>query len=166
MRADKLYLVGFMGAGKTTVGRALAKRLDWRFEDIDACVEQAEGRDVAAIFRQSGEAYFRAAERQALVDLLPTRGVVVATGGGTPIDPANRALMARDGAVAWLDAPFTVVAARAPADGRRPLAANRAEMERLYNERRGAYAQAHARFDVSRASVDDIVDHVTDWLER
>lgn len=166
MRADKIYLVGFMGAGKTTVGQALAKRLDWRFEDIDAHIERAEGRDVTTIFRQSGEAYFRARERQALVDLLSTRGVVVATGGGTPVDPANRALMSRDGAVAWLDAPFAVVAGRVPADGRRPLAANRAEMERLYNDRLVAYAQAHARFDVSRASVDEVVDHVTDWLER
>ncbi|MGE0812062.1 MAG: shikimate kinase [Vicinamibacterales bacterium] len=166
MKADKVYLVGFMGAGKTTVGRALARRLDWRFEDIDERIERAEARDIPTIFRQSGEAYFRTLERQALVDLLPARGVVVATGGGTPVDPANRALMARDGAVAWLDAPFPTVAARVPADGRRPLAANRAEMERLYNDRRGAYAQAHARFDVSRSSVDEIVDHVADWLEH
>ncbi|MFN8641858.1 MAG: shikimate kinase [Candidatus Binatia bacterium] len=165
MKTDKLYLVGFMGAGKTTVGRALAKRLDWRFEDIDERIERTEGRDVASIFRQSGEPYFRACERQALADLLDTRGVVVATGGGTPVDPANRALMARDGAVAWLDAPFATVAERVPADGRRPLAANRAEMERLYNERRAAYAQAHARFDVSRSGVDEVVDHVVDWLE-
>jgi shikimate kinase len=166
MKTDKVYLVGFMGAGKTTVGRALARRLDWRFEDIDERIERAEGRDVAAIFRQSGEPYFRALERQALADLLPTRGVVVATGGGTPVDPANRALMTRDGAVAWLDAPFTTVSGRVPVDGRRPLAANRLEMERLYNERLVAYSQAHARFDVSRASVDEIVDQVTDWLEH
>jgi hypothetical protein len=58
------------------------------------------------------------------------------------------------------------VAGRVPADGRRPLAANRVEMERLYNERRAAYAQAHARFDVSRVSVDEVVDHVVDWLEH
>ena len=118
MKADKLYLVGFMGAGKTTVGRALARRLDWRFEDIDERIEKAEGRDVAAIFRQSGEPYFRTLERQALADLLTTRGVVVATGGGTPMDPANRALMARDGVVAWLDAPFTTITGRVPAGGR------------------------------------------------
>lgn len=166
MKADKIYLVGFMGAGKTTVGRALARRLDWRFEDIDERIERADGRDVATIFRQSGEPFFRALERQALVDLLPDRGVVVATGGGTPVDPSNRAIMTRDGAVAWLDAPFPVIAARLPADGRRPLAANRREMERLYNDRLGAYAHAHARFDVSRLGVDEIVDHVADWLEH
>lgn len=165
MKSDKLYLVGFMGAGKTTVGRALAKRLDWRFEDVDERIERAEGRDVSTIFRQSGEPYFRACERQALTDLLEVRGVVVATGGGTAVDPSNRALMSRDGAVAWLDAPFATVAGRVPADGRRPLAASRVEMERLYNERRAAYAQAHARFDVSRASVDEVVDRLVDWLE-
>ena len=164
MTADKVYLVGFMGAGKSTVARALARRLDWRVEDIDARIEQAEQRDIPSIFRQSGEAYFRALERQALVDLLPHRGVVVATGGGTAADPANRALMLRDGAVAWLDLPFARVVERIPPDGRRPLAADRAEMERLYNQRLVAYQQAHARFDVSRAAVDDVVDQLVDWL--
>ena len=95
MKADKVYLVGFMGAGKTTVGRALAKRLDWRFEDIDERIERAEQRDIPAIFRQSGEAYFRALEHQALVDLLPDRGLVVATGGGTAVsDLTNSAIFA------------------------------------------------------------------------
>ena len=166
MKADKVYLVGFMGAGKTTVGRALARRLDWRFEDVDERIERTDGRDVASIFRQSGDPYFRARERQALGELAGESGVVVATGGGTAVDPSNRALMARDGVIAWLDAPFTTVADRVPADGRRPLAANRGEMERLYNERRAAYAQAHARFDVSRASVDEVVDRLVDWLEH
>ena len=164
MTADKVYLWGFMGAGKSTVARALARRLDWRAEDVDAHVERLEQRDIATIFRQAGEAYFRAVERQVLVDLLPQRGVVVATGGGTAGDPANRALMLRDGAVAWLDLPFDRVVERIPPDGRRPLAADRAEMERLYNQRLVAYQQAHARFDVSRAAVDEVVDQIADWL--
>lgn len=164
MTADKVYLWGFMGAGKSTVAQALARRLDWRVEDVDARIERQEQRDIPSIFRQSGEAYFRSLERQALLDLLPGRGVVVATGGGTPVDPANRALMLRDGAVVWLDLPFARLVERIPADGRRPLAADRAEMERLYNQRLVAYQQAHVRIDVSRAAVDDVVDRIVDWL--
>jgi shikimate kinase len=83
VKADKVYLVGFMGAGKTTLARALAQRLHWQVEDIDERVERREHRDIPAIFRQEGEAYFRAVEREELVGLLTARGAVVATRGGT-----------------------------------------------------------------------------------
>ena len=78
MKTDKIYLVGFMGAGKSTVARALAERLDWRAEDIDERIETRERRDIPSIFRQYGEPYFRALERESLIDLLPMRGTVVA----------------------------------------------------------------------------------------
>jgi len=81
VKADKLYLVGFMGAGKTTVARALGKRTGWRVEDIDQRIEAREHRTVASIFSQQGEPYFRQLERLALGELLPLRHVVVATGG-------------------------------------------------------------------------------------
>ena len=164
MRADKLYLVGFMGAGKSTVARALAKRLDWKIEDIDERIEQRERRDIPAIFRQEGEPYFRAVEREELIALLPQRGTVVATGGGTVLDPGNRELMLRDGAVVWLDAPLPTILNRVPLDGRRPLAADRLEMERLYNQRLMAYSQAHLRIDAGRGSVEELVDQIVDWL--
>lgn len=164
MRADKLYLVGFMGAGKTTVARALAKRLDWRVEDIDERIERRERRDVATIFRQEGEPYFRALEKEELIALLPARGAVVATGGGTIVDPMTRELMLRDGAVVWLDAPFTTILDRVPLDGRRPLAADRIEMERLYNQRLMAYSRAHLRIDAGRNSVEELVDQIIEWL--
>jgi shikimate kinase len=164
MKADKVYLVGFMGAGKTTVARALARRLDWKAEDIDQRVEQRERRDIPTIFRQEGEPYFRALEREELIALLPHRGAVIATGGGTIVDPTVRELMLRDGAVVWLDAPFATILERVPVDGRRPLATDRLEMERLYNQRLMAYRQAHLRLDAGKSSVDELVDQIVDWL--
>ena len=165
MKADKIYLVGFMGAGKSTAARALGRRLDWKVEDVDARIEHDERRDIPTIFRQDGEPYFRACERQVLIDLLPERGAVVAAGGGTFADPANRALMLRDGVVIWLDAPFATVLSRVPLDGRRPLAADRLEMEQLYNQRLAAYRQAHLRVDAGRGSVEELVDHIMEWLD-
>jgi len=165
VKTDKIYLVGFMGAGKSTAARALAKRLDWKVEDIDALVERAERRDIPAIFRESGEAFFRAREREALITLLPERGVVVASGGGTFADAANRELMLRDGAVIWLDAPLSTVLQRVPSDGRRPLAADRLGMEQLYNQRLATYRQAHLRVDAGRGSVEELVDHILEWVE-
>jgi shikimate kinase len=132
VKADKLYLVGFMGAGKTTVARALGKRTGWRVEDIDQRIEAKEHRSVASIFSQQGEPYFRQLERMALGELLPLRHVVVATGGGTFVESDNRVLMLADGAVAWLDLPLAQVIERVPADGRRPLTSDRAQMEQLY----------------------------------
>ncbi len=164
MKADKVYLVGFMGAGKSTAAKTLAKRLDWKAADIDDIIEREERRDIPAIFRQDGEPYFRARERDALIGLLPERGLVVASGGGTFADPINRELMLRDGAVVWLDAPFETVVARVPHAGRRPLAADRVEMERLYNQRLVAYGQAHFRVDAGRGSVEELVDHIVEWL--
>jgi len=165
VKTDKVYLVGFMGAGKSTLARALAKRLDWRVEDIDERIERQERKDIAAIFRQHGEPYFRAAERAALIDLLSQRGTVVASGGGTFVDPANRELMLRDGMVIWLDVPFSTILDRVPLDGRRPLAADRAALEALYNQRLTAYRLAHVRVDASRGPVDLLVDQIVDGLE-
>lgn len=164
MKADKLYLVGFMGAGKTTVARALGKRTGWRVEDIDQRIEARERKSVASIFSQQGEPYFRNLERQALGELLPLRHVVVATGGGTFVEADNRALMLADGAVAWLDLPLAQVIERVPADGRRPLAADRAQMELLFARRQLAYAQAHVRIDAARP-VAEVVGRLLEWID-
>jgi shikimate kinase len=161
--ADKLYLVGFMGAGKTTVARALGRRLGWRVEDVDERIEARERRTVSAIFAQDGEPYFRQQERQVLSELLPDRHIIVATGGGTFAEPDNRALMLADGAVAWLDVPLMRIMERVPADGRRPLAADRAKMEQLYGRRRLAYAEAHVRLDGTRP-VAEVVERLLEWI--
>ena len=165
MPTDKIYLVGFMGAGKSTLARRLGARLDWRVEDVDERIEAREGRSVASIFSSQGEPYFRQVERRVLLDLLPLRHVVVATGGGTFADPDNRVLINRDGLSVWLDVPIDRLIARVPADGRRPLAADRAEFERLYIARRAAYEQADYRVDAAQARIPAIVEELVHWLE-
>src|SRR5215208_952334 len=94
---DKIYLVGFMAAGKSTVARSVSARLGWRAEDVDELIEARERRTIADIFARQGEPYFRGVEREILKLLLPMRHVVVATGGGTFMDAENRAAMNLDG---------------------------------------------------------------------
>jgi shikimate kinase len=161
---DKIYLVGFMGAGKTTLACELARRLDWPVIDIDERIEARERLSVAEIFAKHGEPYFRAAERAVLHDQLGTRHVVVATGGGTFVDPQNRAAINRDGTSVWLDLPLDQAIARAPADGRRPLAGDRGEFERMYHARRQAYQLAHIRLDAGRAGVTALAEVLLDRL--
>jgi shikimate kinase len=166
VKADKIYLVGFMGAGKTTLARALAKRLDWEAVDIDEVIEARERESVAEIFVHHGEPYFRAAERAVLSEQLGRPHLVVATGGGTFADPQNRAAINADGVSVWLDVPFDRLVHRIPADGRRPLAADRASLERLYHQRRSFYGHAHRRLDAGHAGVEALVEELIDWLEH
>lgn len=164
MKTDKIYLVGFMTAGKTTVARALAQRLAWRCFDLDEEIEARERKTVAEIFSAHGEAHFRNLEREALARLVPARHAVVATGGGTFTDPLNRAAILADGCSFWLDVTFNEVVARLPSDGRRPLAANRAQMEALFHARRAVYQHAQVRIDASVTAVDAIVEQILDRL--
>ena len=163
MRTDKVYLVGFMGAGKTTVARALGRRVGWRVEDVDERIETRERRSIAVIFAQDGETRFRQLERDVLAEILPMRDAVIATGGGTFAEPDNRSAMLVDGAVAWLDVPFDRVVERLPPDGRRPLASDRVQMEELYHRRQLAYRQAHLRVDAAKP-VEEILERLLDWI--
>ena len=164
MNVDKIYLVGFMATGKSTVGRHLAARLRWRFEDIDHLIEVREKRTIAEIFARQGEPYFRAVEKEMLALLRPLRHVVVATGGGTFADPENRAAINMDGASVWIDVPLAELIARIPLDGRRPLASDRAQLERLYAARTESYRMAHLRANASRSSASAVVDRIIDAL--
>ena len=165
MKKDKLDLVGFMGAGKSTLAKALATSLDWRAEDIDTLIERREHLAVADIFARHGEPHFRAVERLVLTDLLATRHVVIATGGGTYAAPDNRSLIDRDGVSIWLDVSLKRIIERLPPDGRRPLAASRSDMERLFHARQSAYRNAHVRLDAEHTSTGELVERVLNWLE-
>ncbi len=163
---DKIYLVGFMAAGKTTVARALASRLHWRAEDVDELIEARERRPIAEIFARQGEPYFRSAERDILRLLLPMRQVVIATGGGTFMDPENRSAINRDGISVWLDVPFEELVARIPKDGSRPLAADRAQMERLFAVRAAVYGLARLRIDASGARAEEVAERIVETVDR
>jgi shikimate kinase len=163
---DKIYLVGFMASGKSTIARALAGRLHWRAEDVDDLIERHERRTIAEIFAHNGEPYFRSVEREILKLLLPMRHVIVATGGGTFADPDNRAAINFDGVSVWIDVPLADLIQRIPMDGRRPLAANRTELERLYHARTDGYRLAHLRVNAARAPISMVVDRLLEALQQ
>lgn len=165
MTTDKIYLVGFMAAGKTTVAARLAEKLRWQAEDIDLLIEARERRAVADIFARSGEPYFRQLEREMLRVILPLRHAVVATGGGTFADAENRAAIKLDGVSVWLDVPLEHLIARIPADGRRPLAADRDQFAQLFAARQATYALADVRVTCGDAPAEDIADRVLDALK-
>ena len=141
-----VFLVGFMGAGKSRVGRALARRLGWRFADLDRRVEACAGRSIARIFGESGEGAFRRAETAELKRLLrelgPGQGTVVALGGGVQAQAANRRWL-RGAQTVFVDVPVGTLWKRCRAGrGKRPLARDEAGFRRLYEARRKYYTAA------------------------
>ena len=161
LQPQRVVLIGFMGSGKTTVGRLLAARLQWSFSDLDDEVAKRQGLSVPEIFAQYGEPAFRAAEAEALADLLRRRSVVIALGGGAPATPAVEQLLAdlRQTAVVHLHADFEVVKERClrqasdPRATGRPLLRDIVAAQSRYRERAPIYAAlAHHTVDVSAAS--------------
>jgi len=155
-----VFLLGFMGAGKTSVGQALARRLRWRFVDLDERIEMREGRSIAEIFARSGEDAFRTVESLALRELLAELGhgvpTVVALGGGAPLPEENAALLAGCGAPqVFLDAPFEVVRQRCGATAAaRPLFREEQRARQLYESRRPHYLKARVRVDTASRSAE------------
>jgi shikimate kinase len=147
-----LYLVGFMGSGKSTVGRALAERLGWAFRDVDDRIEAAVGITISRIFEERGEPEFRRIESQAILDCVREieggHPSVVALGGGAFAQENNRALLAENGVTVWLDCPFELVKRRVAQAEHRPLARDEQKFAALYETRRAAYAQADYRVPI------------------
>jgi shikimate kinase len=138
----RIVLVGFMGAGKSTVGPLLADLLGWRFLDLDDHVEERAGISVARFFAERGEPAFREAEREAAEDLAGVRETILATGGGAFAQAATREALRRNAVTVWLRVTLPTAIRRLPHDGSRPLLGNRAIMQELLSQREPAYALA------------------------
>jgi shikimate kinase len=162
-----IALVGFMGVGKSKIGRELAARLKLPFIDTDWAIEQTYRLSIADIFRELGEAEFRAAERALITRLLSGRTQVIALGGGVFVDPANRETLNRAATTVWLDVPFEVILPRLLRSKSRPLASNRteAELRTLWEQRREFYGQAQVRIDASDEEPRHIVERVIAALD-
>ena len=169
---DRIVLTGFMGSGKTSVGRVLAERLGWRFLDLDAEIERRDGRTVPEIFAASGEAHFRKQETAALAGILGQSRVVVALGGGAPEELGNRLLMEQTPrtAVVYLAAPLETLLERCERDDARTGTAGRpllAQAEQRFAERRHLYERiAGHQVETSARSVEEAADAILEALGR
>jgi shikimate kinase len=165
-----VVLVGFMGAGKSSVGRALGRRLGWTFEDLDDRVEARERRRIMEIFREAGEAEFRRAEhqalRQALAEAETGRARILAVGGGAFVQPENASLLDRaDTPTVFLDAPADELWRRCCADAvDRPLRRKEEEFRQLYEGRRPRYLHARLRVETGGREIERIVDEIVNSL--
>ncbi len=164
-----IVLVGLMGAGKTTVGRRLERRLDLAFVDADAEIEEAAGETIPEIFERRGEAAFRAGERRVIARLLSGPPQVLATGGGAYMDPVTRANIAARGISIWLKADLDILMKRVGKRGDRPLLQNgdpRATMQRLMEERYPVYAEADITIESLEGPHDTIVETIVERLKE
>jgi shikimate kinase/3-dehydroquinate synthase len=164
-----IYLVGLMGSGKTTIGRALAKKLGLRFVDSDHEIEVRTGATIPLIFEIEGEASFRQREAEVIRDLTQCEGIVLATGGGAILDAGSRERLKGTGTVIWLRASVSSILARTSHDRNRPLlqtADPRQKLEQLSTEREPLYRElANMTVDTGRPHLSSLVQLIIHQLE-
>ena len=156
--ADNVILVGFMGAGKSSVGRILATRVGRCFVETDEMIMAKEGRPIPEIFAERGEAHFRALEDEAVRRLALKRGDVIATGGGLPCRDGRLEALRAIGTVVWLSGDFGALYERALRGGDRPMLSGRTreQVEALYEARRPFYAKADLAVDTTGLNPDQV----------
>lgn len=169
--AANVYLIGPMGAGKTSIGRRLAGMLQWPFVDLDQAIEERSGASIALTFEIEGEAGFRRRERELLGELVRRRGIVLSTGGGAVLSDVNREHLSHNGFIVWLDTDVNAQLARLQYDRKRPLISvsdRRGRLEQLAIERNPLYAGiADLRVtSTGQGSSGALSRHIATLLER
>jgi shikimate kinase len=159
-----IFLIGFMGVGKTTIGESLAGILGWEFVDLDSRIEETEHRSIAEIFEQDGEGYFRRVEAEILNTLRGRSRLVVACGGGTYARDVTRTLIDGMGRAVWLRMPLEQALARCRTGPARPLLRGGAQAEALYQGRLPSYRSAPLRVDVEGLDPDQAAQRIASLL--
>jgi len=160
-----IFLVGFMGAGKSTLGRRLAKRLRVPFYDMDEEIERTSGKKIHELFEADGEDSFRAIETELLRGILKREPGVVATGGGTFARSENRELIRSGGLSVWLDAPTDVILERGAQETHRPLWTSPEAVKALLDERLPVYRQADVHFRMESVTPEEAASRLDDLLQ-
>ena len=159
-----IYLVGFMGCGKSSVGRALAEEMGWRFIDLDEDIEKCAGASIAHIFDTHGEAHFRALETDALKKRVAIarsgQPQVISVGGGAFTVEQNIELVLNHGVTIWLDSPLHVIERRMAEETHRPLARDPVRLKELFDQRRAAYSRADYRIETGEDEPAAIVSRI------
>ncbi len=163
-RPAAIFLVGFMGVGKTTIGRALARLLASEFVDLDDWIVADDGRPIVRILEESGEPHFRTIESRILAALPRDRALVVACGGGTYAHVASRRLIDEAGTAVWLQLPIEVAIARCGAGEGRPLFRDPEQARILYAARLPAYRTARLHIDVEGLTPDEAAARIAGRL--
>jgi shikimate kinase len=163
-RTPGLYLVGFMGSGKSTVGRVLAEELGWSFSDIDQEIEKQEGRTIAEIFTTSGEPVFRSIEAEAVrrrvVEIEAGHPCVVALGGGAMLLQQTRDAIINSGVTVWLQCSLDRIRQRVLRDVTRPLAASEETLQRLFEVRLPIYQKSDFSIDADCDDPSQVVSRI------
>lgn len=165
---NNIFLTGFMGCGKTSVGRVLSQRLGWIFVDLDQVIVDRAGVSIKEIFASQGEQAFRSLETAALTEVASRPSQVVSTGGGAVIASENREAMRASGRIVNLTASVEAIAARVTGDSERPLLAADASAERIGSMLEGRerfYADADLRIDTTGKTVEAVASEVLDSLK-
>jgi len=152
----RAYLTGFMGAGKSTVGQLLAAELGCVFVDLDAAVEEAAGRSVEKVFAAFGEEHFRTLEAEQLRETAQFERCIVATGGGTPVEIANRQWMRAHGVIVWLAVPFEVLEGRVTEGASRPLWRDPSHARDLFDRRQDSYRDCDLAIEAENKAASDV----------
>lgn len=156
-----VVLMGFMGTGKTSVGKRLAERLGYSLVDMDEIIERREGRSIAQIFAEDGEGYFRRLERRVVRELAERDRLVISTGGGVVLDPRNVDDLAASGVAVCLNACPETILDRVAQEGQRPLLERGDKAERIRSileDRRGHYERVPHQIDTDQLSLEEVVD--------